>query len=103
MPLNPRRVAPPVEKRTTYLRDEERRALIETCCRTGSGQDFVDALRSITDPCEWQQFSWWLGQALGVPNGESYAHRQAKQEWLGKEKARRRELERAARAGTAAT
>jgi hypothetical protein len=95
MPLNPRKVAPPVETRPHWQRDEERRALIEACCLTESGQDYLDALRRVADPWEWQQFAWWLGQALGMPSTIAYPHRQAKQVALGKEKARRRELERA--------
>jgi hypothetical protein len=65
---------------------------VEACCPTERGQDYLDALRSIADRWEWRDFAWWLGQALGTPNGEADPHRQAKQVAPGKEKQRRREL-----------
>jgi len=73
----------------TYHRDQERLDLVERALMTADGREYVDILRAIDDPHEWGVFADLLATELCV-RPVALPHRQAKQEALARERARRR-------------
>jgi hypothetical protein len=75
--------------RSSYHRDEACRQLVDRAALTDDGRVYAEILRSIEDWYEWDVFAELLSTRLAV-DPAARPHRRAKQEALGREKARRR-------------
>jgi hypothetical protein len=75
--------------RPGWERDEACRQLVDRAALTDDGRAYAEILRSIEDWCEWDVFAGLLSTRLAV-SPAALPHRRAKQEALGRERARRR-------------